>query len=335
MGSKRGAQAFVALVIAFAATPLQAQEAAPAPTADTLFQEGRSLYEAGDFDAACAKLAESERVEPSVGTLGLLASCHEQQGRLATAWREYLETAELAARMADDRGAYALDRAAALEPRVPRLQVHVAQPPQGLEVSRDGVPLGAAELNVDVRLDPGPVRVVARAPGRREFTSTTTLQAGVRTIIEVPDLAPLVAPPPPKPHPVTPAPAAAAPDPHGAGPRVPLAIAAGVVGLAGIGVGTGFGLAAIDTNAESVEVHDTCAGAACAEGRRLREQAQQSATISTIAFGAGIAGLAVGAVLLLTGREGHGDRKTTASAAPGAWVDVDGRAGGATLGGRW
>lgn len=333
MRSKRGAKVVVALVIAFATTPLRAQEAAP--TADSLFQEGRSLYEAGDFEAACAKLAESERAEASVGTLGLLASCHEQQGRLATAWREYLETAELAARMADDRGAYALDRAAALEPRVPKLQVHVTQAPNGLEVSRDGVPLGADELNVDLRLDPGPVRVVVRAPGRREFTSTTTLQAGVRTIIEVPELAPLVAPPPPKPRPLPPAPAAQAPGPHGAGARVPLAIAAGVVGLAGIGVGTGFGLAAIDTNAESVEVHDSCAGAACAEGRRLREQAQQSATISTIAFGAGIAGLAVGAVLLLTGREGGDDRKTTASAAPGAWVDVDMRAGGATLGGRW
>src|SRR5688572_6551294 len=76
---------------------------AQAPTrAATLFEEGKKLLEQGRVDEACAVLAESDKLEPAVGTLGLLAGCHEKQNKLGTAYKEYLETAARAAKQNDE-----------------------------------------------------------------------------------------------------------------------------------------------------------------------------------------------------------------------------------------
>ncbi|NOU28880.1 MAG: hypothetical protein HOO96_13330, partial [Polyangiaceae bacterium] len=57
--------------------------AAPAfrDDAETLFREGRKALEAGDYAVACAKFAESQRIEPAPGTLLNLAGCEERSGK--------------------------------------------------------------------------------------------------------------------------------------------------------------------------------------------------------------------------------------------------------------
>ena len=55
--------------------------------AEWLFREGRALMKKGDFAPACAKLAESQRLDPAVGTLMNLAECEERIGRTASAWQ--------------------------------------------------------------------------------------------------------------------------------------------------------------------------------------------------------------------------------------------------------
>ncbi|MCC6559021.1 MAG: hypothetical protein IT372_39360, partial [Polyangiaceae bacterium] len=82
--------AAIALAIALASGVARADEPAPAPVesrAEALFQEGKRLLEEGRVAEACARLAASEAIDPTVGTLGLLAACHEQEGRIATAAR--------------------------------------------------------------------------------------------------------------------------------------------------------------------------------------------------------------------------------------------------------
>ena len=117
------------------------------PTADDkalatiLFRDGRALMAAGRIPEACAKLEESQRLDPGGGTLLNLALCHEHEGRLARSWSEFIE-AELVAR-GDGRGDREVEAAShvrALEPRLPRLTIVVppAAQVEGLEIERDG-----------------------------------------------------------------------------------------------------------------------------------------------------------------------------------------------------
>src|SRR6476619_3478469 len=67
--------------------------------AESLFDAGRQLMQAGDFQQACPKFAESQRQDPSPGTLINLAKCYEGLGRTASAWADDKEAATLARTM--------------------------------------------------------------------------------------------------------------------------------------------------------------------------------------------------------------------------------------------
>lgn len=269
--------------------------------AQALFEEGRALLQQGDVPAACERLAESERLEPTVGTLGLLAACHEEQGRIATAFREYVATADRARDARDEREAVARQQAAALEVRVPSLSIAVRSVAPGLEVTVDGERLLPERFEHPLPVDPGPHAIVASAPGRARFHVRVRLEEGARTAVEVPELAPTEPPAPaPGPPPIRPAEPVARPD-RGVSPRFAIALASGGLGAIGLGMGVGLAASALGKNAGSEAIHDTCTSAAqCAEGKRLRDEAAREATIATTAFVAGVAGLGAGIVLLVT-----------------------------------
>src|SRR5262245_8861552 len=108
----------VAMGVAITAKWAEAGSDTDRIAAETLFVEGRKLVEEGSVEAGCAKLAESQTLDPAVGTLVNLADCHERLGRLATAWREFREAAALAARKSDARREeLAMSRAERIEPR--------------------------------------------------------------------------------------------------------------------------------------------------------------------------------------------------------------------------
>jgi hypothetical protein len=146
--------------------------------AETLFEEGKRLLDENKTDEACAKLEESQRLDPATGTLLNLAYCHDLQGKLATAWAEYKE-AQAAARQdgRDDRVQFAAEHLAAIEPKMPRLQIEVAQKArfEGLKVKLDGVQIGEAAFGLAAPLDPGVHIIVATAPGRVRWVQQVRL----------------------------------------------------------------------------------------------------------------------------------------------------------------
>ncbi len=299
------AAALVAALLLLGTTPARAQSAADQAAAEALFKQARELMTAGRYADACPKLAESQRLDPSAGTLLNLATCYEKNGQIASAWVTYKEAASAAQRANEaDRARLARARVTDLEPRLPMLTITVAQGADvpDLVVKRDGQPVGRPVWGTPIPVDPGPHVVEASAPGRKAWKSQSDVAgAGARASVEVPVLEPEApAPAPAAPAAGTtapPAPAPEAPASPGSTQRL-LAWIAGGVGVASMGTGAAFGVVAKNRlNASSGH----CQTPACdPTGLADVSDAKNAATISTITFVAGGVLLAGGIVLYLT-----------------------------------
>ena len=191
----------------------------------------------GKFAKACPKLEESQRLDPAPGTQFKLGECFEQVGRTADTWALFLNVAAAAksAGMPDPRR-IARDRATALEPKLAKLVIVVTSPPPGIEVTRDGVAVGAAQWGSAVALDPGLHPITASAPGKEPWKGEVNVGEGGATVT-VPMLLDAAA----KPALETTAPP---PEPKkGLGTQRTLALVAAGVGVVGVGIGSVFGLA--------------------------------------------------------------------------------------------
>jgi len=156
--------------------------------AESLFGDARRAMLAGDYAQACPKLEASRRLEPAVGTTLNLADCYEKLGRTASAWAEFKSAAAEAQRLGDGlRKTTALERAAALEPRLSRLRVDVTD--TSVAVFRDGEALSQALLGSAVPVDPGTIRLEARAPGKRTWRREIVVAGeGVQQTVQIPAL---------------------------------------------------------------------------------------------------------------------------------------------------
>ncbi|HEY6464312.1 MAG TPA: hypothetical protein VIY73_29290 [Polyangiaceae bacterium] len=272
--------------------------AADQAMAQSLFDEARNLMDRRDYPAACAKFAESERLDPGGGTILNLALCHEAMGKTASAWTEFNEALSRAIRDGrSEREARAKERIAVLGPRLSRLTVITAAGAPGLTVTVDGAPWGEALRGAPVPLDPGPHVVTATAAGMHPWTATIALGANADTqLVRVPPLSPSDKLEP------------SAAREEAVVDRTPARVgsgstwgwAIGGAGLAALGVGSAFGVLAIvkrgDSNAE-------CRSSCSADGVRLNDQAITDAWISDFGVGLGIVGVAAGIVLLVTSHE--------------------------------
>jgi hypothetical protein len=145
----------VALLVAALSGGSARAQGSDAAAAEALFREGRAASDAGDHDKACKKFAESNRLDPAPGTVFNLADCSEKLGRVATAWTLFREVAQKLP-ASDERTRIATARAAALEPRLPKLTIRVAPgTPADARVFRDGIELKAGALDTALPIDPG------------------------------------------------------------------------------------------------------------------------------------------------------------------------------------
>jgi hypothetical protein len=267
--------------------------------ADDEFNEGKRLMDAGRTEAACAKFAHSQELDPKLGRLLNLAFCHEKEGKTASSWSEYNGAAALAEQKGqDERVQFAREHAAAVAKKLSFVHLEVSATATVVEV--DGAGLSRERWPTPLPFDPGEHRVVASAPGKKPRSmvlvvgSTPGIQDFRIDALEDDSAAPArPVGPVPSPPPVEPESAA----PHPQRPsHVPAFIATGVA-AAGFGVGVAFGLEAMSKKSAADRY---CPNKLCdPAGRALISDAQSAATFSTIGFGAGVAGAAAATWLFI------------------------------------
>jgi serine/threonine-protein kinase len=278
--------------------------------AEALFQDARQLMKDGKFADACPKLSDSNKLDPAVGTLLYLGECYEKNGQTASAWVTFQTAAETAQKAGQpDRAHVASDRATALWARLSKITINVAAAARvpGLEIKRDGVDVGQATWGVGVPVDPGEHAILARAPGKQDWSQTVRVDPdGKVAVVEIPMLANAAMAPPP---PVMQQPQQQQLPPkldqgtstsNGNSQRV-VGFVAGGVGVVGLVAGTVFGLQAKNKQDQSASHCLPTDPTKCDQtGVDLRHQGHSAATMSNVGFAVGAVGIVGGAILYLT-----------------------------------
>lgn len=312
----------VAAALLLGARPAAAAGPADEAAAAALFGEAKQLAAAGDWEHACPKFVEAQRLFPTTGTLLNIGNCYEKVGKLASAWGAFKQ-AELSARdrHETERQAEAVRRAQAIEGSLSKLTIAVGTTERlpGMEVRRDGEPVGEGQWGAAVPIDAGEHDVQVSAPGYRPWSTKVTVLPKVATaMVAVPRLVPEVKEAPAE---LT----------WWSAQRI-AGVSVGGAGVVGLVVGAVFGARAISKNDESKAQCSPVDPSFCNDtGVALRHEAKTAATVSTAAIVVGGALVAGGVVLVLTA--------TTAKAGDTARVELApqlGRlGGGVTLSGRW
>ncbi|WP_437283050.1 hypothetical protein WME90_21480 [Sorangium sp. So ce375] len=289
--AKRGRAARLCAIGAGLAAAIAGGRAARAEDkagAVALFREAGALVDAGQPSRACPKYEESLRLYDSANTRYFLADCYERTGKMASAWAQFLEVAARVHASGDRaKEAKARERAAAVQPKVSRLSVVVeASSTPGLQVKRDGTPVGPGQWGVPMPVDAGTHVIEASAPGKRTWTARAEVEPGgatstlvVRALEDDP----------------------ASNDAGGAGDgRRTIALVTAGAGVVTAGVGAALGFAAKSRFDESSPF---CNGDRCdRRGMDIRDGAVARANVATVVFGVGLAAIAGGGVLWLTAK---------------------------------
>jgi tetratricopeptide (TPR) repeat protein len=258
----------------------------PAPTrADALFTAAKQLRAAGLYEDACPKFAETEKLEPGIGVTLYLADCYQHTGRSANAWAEFRKAELLARDRNDKRADIAKARADALEVKLTRMTLAVADAAKhpGLEIAVDGTQIRSENWNSVLPTDPGSHAVEIEEPGQLARTLNVHLDEG--TILTVPVFeaaaaaAPAVEPAPIPASAPTEATADSAPPKMS---RTRAYVGYALLGVGVIGVTAGVGYLDAKNNAIS------------------KDKRSSAGTFAGVSFAVGAAGFASAIVLYLT-----------------------------------
>ncbi|MBX3229347.1 MAG: hypothetical protein KIT84_17995 [Labilithrix sp.] len=284
-------RATLLVVLGLVSTPAVAS--ADGGDAEALFVQGNALVAQGKYAEACPKLAESERLEPAIGTRFNLADCYEHLGRTASAHATFLDVARLAhAAGKFERERLAKERAAALAPRLAKVKLDVRSVANGLEIRIDDAVVPRATWRDEHVLDPGPHALTATAAGRAPLRLAATAKEGAVTVVAVPELA----------APRREAPPTAPDAPAGSGRRT-LALALGGGGVAGLVVGSIAGALALSSRSRAEDLcPQTTFRFRCPteEGADEWRSANTAGNVATIGFIAGGAMLVAAIAIWLT-----------------------------------
>jgi hypothetical protein len=306
-----GALLALSHAVAASAAPKDEGAAAAGEQASRPYRDASRLVLSGHPDEACPMFKESDRLAPANGTRLELAKCYESTLRPASAWTLYIAVADAEGPGGNrKREAEARGRAAAIEPRLPRLVVSVSDEVKalpGLAVELDGAPVRGFGTAVSVDLGQHAVR--ASAPGKLPWERKVAVQQLGDTVEvtledmedEASDIVSSLKDDPER-NRLLPPPVRVGPDPE----QQKLMWVMGGIAIVGVGAGSTFGGLAI-SKWDDVELaaKDGCRDPARYQGcstavRELQVRASSFATISTFSFIAGTTALAGTALLWFT-----------------------------------
>jgi hypothetical protein len=268
--------------------------------ARTLGIQGVQLADAGKCPEAIEKLTRAEALHHAPTILGRLGECQVNVGEVVTGTenlntcvREVLPAnAPKVFRDAQARAQKVLD--AAMH-KIAYLVIHVNPADVKAAVAIAGKSVPAALLGAERPTDPGTHQLTATAQGYKPASATVTLAEGAHQEVTLQlekDPAVVAAVPPSATTAVAAPPPEAAPEPGAKKSKVPAFVAFGIGGAGLIVGGITGGLA--------MSKASDCPNKVCDTQSDL-DSAKTMATVSTIGFSVGIAGVAVGTILLLTG----------------------------------
>jgi hypothetical protein len=288
------------VLVAVFGTPAEAaaQDSTARTSAVQLFDEGTKLMAAGDVRAACPKFAASVELDPQLGALLHLADCYAKNGQIASAWSAFRDAEEMATLRGDERASLAREQVSALEPRLSRVTVIVADPDkvEGLEVRFDGALVAPGAWGVATPIDSGAHTVEARAPGHDTWTSQLEVKGDAeRLTVEVPTLTRVTQVEAASPAP-TPAPMHVRMDDPGSTIRAVGWAGAGV-GLVSLGIGAVFEYQKFNKLTERNKVCPTRVDCSDAQEQRLASLTSDARTADVVAK----VGFVAGGVFLASG----------------------------------
>jgi hypothetical protein len=261
---------------------------------------GDELFGKGDFDGALKmyRAADAIMAVPSTGLA--VARALRLTGRLMEA-REAAERVRSSKPSAKEPTAFAKARQDAgtmieeLDRRIPTLALDLSQAPAegGLRILLDGVLVGRAEAEAPRRLPAGSHTIAAYLEGYQDLSEQLVLHEGdKKTLVIRLTKKPLAEAP-------------STPGPAEANSQSPVATTS-TWAYVGLGVGAAGlvagGVTGLISWSKASSVKDQCDGSVCPlEVKGDADSARTLGWVSNISFGVGVAGLAVGTVLLLSG----------------------------------
>ncbi len=315
--SIRASSVLLLLAVVLAAKPAVAQQHA---SAEELFQLGKTAMAKKDYAHACDYFKASLQSEFALGTMLNLATCHEQQGKVASAWSEFHVLEDRALRASPpqiDRADFAHDKAEALRPRLSRVRLFLspeAKRTKGLVAKVDGTVLDSHLYEVGAPVDPGERTLVVEAPDREPWSHTFTV-AGEHTIvpIEVPALRVVF-----KPEQID---VAEADRRAALRSRKTAGIVVGGIGAASLVTGIVFGLLAKQADGQT-----SCPAPCYVTDQKLTDahdaytREKTYAWVSDVGVGLGILGLGVGTYLVLKAPRSTAKKQTGLRIGPAGLV---------------
>lgn len=316
---RAGITALVAIFVGVVAPAFSfADEAAERKAeAQRLFAEGQAALDKGDNASGCALMRTSLELFAVANSLFTVAQCDQREGKLASAlehWQRGLSLIDAT----DKRSPVVKKSIEDLSSRAPRVRIVVEPNDAPVEVMLDGEVVPSDKLVAALFVDPGKHEITVSKAGHADRRVKIVLGERERTeVVAEPGAVSASALPS----------ASVAPSTSASIGRPPVGMPPMKLGgFVALGVGAAGILGAVITggviSSQHTQIVEECPDKRCSEGGRSLIDSQETLLpVNAAMWGIGIAGAAVGAVLLVVSSQ---KSKENRSAIVAPIVTVDG-----------